>query len=152
MDIQKVRITSSEGGFGLRPSPKVEVEQHLTISANGRVWFTGYNNTYASDFGPDNTDNYVVGRRHQFFIGKKKAFDILSLISQYCDNQPFAIFATDIGLWEMTITDTNKGNHKFKGSLCGGVSVGTIDLTDYIRKHIPIDSLFVFDMLRGDDD
>jgi len=54
-------------------------------------------------------------------------------------------YATDIGTWEMTITDTKGEVHTFKGSLCGGVTVGDIDLTYYLREQIPIDSLFVFE-------
>jgi hypothetical protein len=45
----------------------------------------------------------------------------------------------------MTITDTKGEVHTFKGSLCGGVTVGDIDLTYYLREQIPIDSLFVFE-------
>jgi hypothetical protein len=109
----------------------------LTISVTGRIWFTSYN--YGGGFG-----NYVIGRRHQFSIGEKKASDILSLISQYFDNELLIIFATDIGDWEVTITDGDKDRHKFKGSLCGGLAVGDTDLTEFISKHILVDDLFVF--------
>lgn len=44
----------------------------------------------------------------------------------------------------MTITDTNGKVHTFKGSLCGRVSVGDTDMTDYLREHIPADGLFAF--------
>lgn len=53
-------------------------------------------------------------------------------------------YATDIGIWKMEITDTENKKYVFKGSLYGGVFVGDTDLTDYIRKHISIDGLFVF--------
>ena len=33
----------------------------------------------------------------------------------------------------------------FNGSLCGGVTVGDIDLTYYFHKQIPVNNLFVFD-------
>lgn len=42
MQIQKVRIISNNICYGPKPLPEDEVEQHLTISASGRVWFTGY--------------------------------------------------------------------------------------------------------------
>jgi len=44
----------------------------------------------------------------------------------------------------MEITDIENKKYIFKGSLCGGVSVGDTDLTDYIRKNISIDGLFLF--------
>lgn len=137
MNIQKIRIISNSICYGPEPYPKDEVEQHLTISANGRVWFTDYN--YASGFG-----KYQIGRKQQFSIENIIADEILNLFSQYCESEQLLCYVTDIGIWEMEITDTETNKYIFKGSLCGGVSVGDTDLTDYIRKHIPIDGLFVF--------
>ena len=145
MNIQKIKIISNNICYGPEPSPTDEVEQNLTISSTGRVWFTGYN--YGGGF-----SNYIAGRKKQLSIGRNKASDILSLVSQYFDNKPSAIFATDIGEWEIIITDTDKNNQKFKGSLCGGVTVGDIDLTEYIREHISIDGLFVFDDFYCDEE
>lgn len=62
---------------------------------------------------------------------------------------PFSLL---IGDWEMTITETNHDEHKFKGSMCGGVAVDDTDLTDYIRAHIPVDDLFVFGGGYDEDD
>ncbi|MBN7578143.1 hypothetical protein JNO60_04170 [Clostridium beijerinckii] len=44
----------------------------------------------------------------------------------------------------MEITDIENKKYVFKGSLCGGISVGDTDFINYIRKHIHIDGLFVF--------
>lgn len=140
MDIQKIKIVSNNISYGPPPSPTDEVEQHLTISSRGRIWFKGYN--YGEDF-----DNYKIGRSYQLSIGKNKASDILSFISKCFSSHLLNMFVTDVGSWEITITDTNKANHKFKGSLWGGVVVEDINLTEYIRESIPIDGLFVFDDL-----
>lgn len=70
--------------------------------------------------------------------------EMLPLFAQYCESEPLVCYATDIGLWKITITDTNGKVHTFKGSLCGGVSVGNTDMADYLREHIPTDCLFVF--------
>jgi len=137
MEIKKIRIISNNICYGPEPSPEDEVEQHLTISATGRVWFTGYN--YAGGFG-----NYKIGRKQQLSIDKSIADKIMSLFSQYCRVEPLLCFATDIGDWEMIITDIEQKTHVFKGSLCGGVSAGDMDLTDYIREHIAVDDMFVF--------
>lgn len=45
----------------------------------------------------------------------------------------------------MNIIDTKGEVHTFKGSLCGGVSVGDIDITRFLRSHLPINQLFIFD-------
>lgn len=138
LQIQKVRIISNNICYGPEPLPNDEVEQHLTISASGRVWFTGYK--YANGFG-----KFDISRKHQFNIGKPVVKEILELFSQYLDSDQLTCYATDIGTWEMKITDTKGEVHTFNGSLCGGVTVGDIDLTYYLREQIPIDSLFVFE-------
>lgn len=68
---------------------------------------------------------------------------MLALFSQYINSNPLVCFATDIGSWEMSITDTEGKSLNFKGSLSGRLTVGDIDLTYYLRKQIPIDNLFV---------
>lgn len=48
----------------------------------------------------------------------------------------------------MTITDTEGSSHNLSGSLCGGVIVGNIDLTQFLRVQLPIEGLLVFDALN----
>lgn len=93
MRIQKIRIISNNICYGAEPSPKDEVEQHLNISANGRVWFTGYN--YASGF-----EKYKIGRKHQFSNDKSITEEMLTLFAQYCESELLVCDATDIGLWK----------------------------------------------------
>lgn len=138
LQIQKVRIVSNNICYGPEPLPNDEVEQHLTISDSGRVWFTGYK--YANGFG-----KFEISRRQQFNIRNSVVKEILELFSQYLDSDQLTCYATDIGTWEMEITDTEGEVHTFKGSLCGGVFVGNTDLTSYLREHIPVKGLFVFD-------
>lgn len=76
---------------------------------------------------------------------KPVAKEILALFSQYINSNQRVCYATDIGLWEMVITDTESKEYTFKGSLCGGVTVGDVDLTSYLREYIPVNGLFVFD-------
>ena len=69
----------------------------------------------------------------------------MELFSQYIESDQLTYYATDIGTWEMKITDTDGKSHNFKGALCGGVTVGDTDLTYYLREQIPIQNLFVFE-------
>jgi hypothetical protein len=144
MEIQKVKIKSNAICYGLPPQPEEEVEQHLTISVSGRVWFTSY--IYGNGFG-----EYQRNRKQQVYIGKEKAKHILSLFCKYIESEPLLIFATDIGDWSMTITETNRRQHQLKGSLCGGIIVDNIDMTELIRKSLLIEDLFVFDGLDHED-
>ena len=137
MQIHKIQIISDLICYGPCPLADEEVEQHLTISTTGRVWFTGYD--YGAGF-----DNYVIGRRQQFSIGKEKAAKLLEYISSYYENNETELFATDIGSWTLKITDTDGHKYEKTGSMCGGVTTEDIDLTDYIKKNIPVDDLAVF--------
>ncbi|WP_092564133.1 hypothetical protein [Anaeromicropila populeti] len=65
MQIRKVRIVSNNICYGPEPLPEDEVEQRLTISVSGRVWFTGYK--YANGF-----SKFEICRRQHFSIGRPK--------------------------------------------------------------------------------
>ncbi|MCO1604490.1 hypothetical protein [Desulfosporosinus nitroreducens] len=86
---------------------------------------------------PNGFGKFEISRRQQFAIGKAVAKEILTLFSQYINSNQLVCYATDIGNWEMVITDTEGKEYTFKGSLCGGVTVGDIDLTYYLREQIP---------------
>ena len=48
----------------------------------------------------------------------------------------------------LTITYPNGNRKELCGSLAGGVTVGKMDLTEYIRNAIPIEGLAVFDSIN----
>lgn len=135
--IKKIRIVSNSISYGMPPKPEDEVKQNLTISATGRVWFTSY--LYGEGYGA-----FKKLKTQHINIGKENAVNILSLIGKYLDSQPVVIFATDIGDWKMTITELNESEQKIVGSLCGGIVVNDIDLTNLIRSILGKDNLFVF--------
>ncbi|MGI6361837.1 MAG: hypothetical protein ACOX05_06080 [Bacillota bacterium] len=136
--VQKIKIVSNNIVYGSCPKPDEEVEQRLTINANGRVWFSGYN--YSRGFG-----QYERGRTKNYSIGKEAATRILSAIDTYFSNEDDTVFITDIGIWEMTITNTEGKSYQFKGSLCCDFNVDGVDLSDLIRDTLGIPGLFVFD-------
>ena len=136
--LQKARIISDLTCYGPCPEPEDAVEQRLTISSNGQVWFSEYL------FGEPGNQKHPMGRQKRIAIGKDKAAAILSLLADYCDAEPLLIRCTDIGDWNLTATAPDGSKKTLSCSLCGGVTVGDVDLTDYIRKQIPIDDLAVF--------
>lgn len=137
MLIQKVRIVSKNICYGPEPLPDDEVEQHLAVSSSGRVWFTGYK--YAKGFG-----KFEICRREQFEIKKLVAKEIMELFSQYLNCDRLGFYITDIGDWEMVITDIEGKEHDLSGPLCGGLTVGDTNLTYYLREHIPVNGLLLF--------
>ena len=40
--IKRIRLISNCFGYGPWPEPATEVEQHLTITSDGRIWFSKY--------------------------------------------------------------------------------------------------------------
>ena len=110
MQIQKIKLISNGICYGQEPSQEDEVEQHLTISATGRVWYTAYQ--YGGGFG-----NYRIGRRQQQYRERCCSGYPVAVL-QYFDNELLAIDGKDIGDWELTIMDADHKKQEYQGQLC----------------------------------
>lgn len=66
------------------------------------------------------------------------AENVLNKVAIYFSKEHDEIFATDIGSWEMKITNTAGKTYKFRGSLCSDFEVDGIDLSDLIRDAFSI--------------
>ncbi len=73
---QKVRIVSNNICYGPSPEPDDEVEQHIIINADGRIWFSAYN--FGSGF-----DGYEKSRSKIYKIEKESATKVLNSIARY---------------------------------------------------------------------
>ncbi len=144
MTLQKIRIVSDLLGYGPWPEPEEPSEQRLTVSASGKVWFT--EKLFGTFEGGSTT-----GRKLQLSIGKEQAASILSKIAEYLEEGPIIPFATDIGMWEMSATAADGSIHRMSGSMCGLDFHGE-NLSAYIRKRVPIDSLAVFGVYGVDEE
>ena len=136
--LQKAQIISDLLCYGPCPEPEEAIEQRITISATGRVWFTEYL------FGEIGCEKKPVGRKIQFSIGKEKAMAILSKLANYLEEEPMLSRCTDIGDGILIATDVSGDVQQMSCSLCGGVVVDEVDLTDFIREQISIEDLAVF--------
>lgn len=137
-NLQKIHIISNNIGYGTPPEPDEEVEQHITINADGRVWFSAYH------FG-DVLGKYQKARSQQFKIDKDSADCLISAFASYFGNEYEEVFATDIGNWMMEMTNTDGVVYKFRGSLCANFSIDGTDLSDMVRDLLDMDDLYVFD-------
>lgn len=137
-EVKRIRIVSDHFCWGLRPAPTVEVEQRLTIAADGRVWFSGYH------YG-ENYQKYERGRTHNFHIGKSSAVRILTVAGKYFSKGYETGFALDCGLWKMEIVNIQGKVYHFTGSLCADLVVDGIDLSNLIRDTLCMQDLFAFD-------
>lgn len=135
---QKVRIVSNNICYGPPPEPDDEVKQHITINADGRVWFSAYN--FGSGF-----DGHKKSRSKIYKIEKDNAARVLNSIAQYFSTEYIEVFATDIGEWTMEITNTEDEVYKYRGSLIANFEVNGVDLSDVVREALGMDDLYVFD-------
>ena len=135
---QKVRIVSNNICYGPMPEPDDEIEQHITINAEGRVWFSAYN--FGTGFG-----GHQKARSQIYKIDKGTAQSVLTSIAQYFSTEFIEVFATDIGDWTMEITNTEGTVYKYKGSLCADFEVDGGDLSDMVRDALGMNDLYVFD-------
>jgi len=135
---QKIRIISNNWCYGPMPEPEDEIEQHLTINSNGRVWFSVY------AFGE-------IGKKHprvrstNYRIDPQKAKKVLDAIADYFSEPYEEIFATDIGDWKLLIANTDGQEFQYKGSLCADLVVEDTDLSELIRDTLGMDDLYAFD-------
>lgn len=131
--LHKATIKSNSVGFGPMPEPLEEVEQRLTISRFGRVWFSAYS------YGGTRL------RKKQVWLGEERACRLLYLIGTYfCSCEELSL-ATDIGMWEMRLQDIDGVATKFVGSLCCAFRVEGRDLSTIIREELGMRDLFLYD-------
>ena len=142
--LQKVQIISDLLCYGPSPAPDEPVEQHLSISFTGRIWFSEYL------FGEIGESGRTPGRKVQCNIGKGRTARILSYIADYFESNRITAFAIDVGTWNMTANWPDGSKQRLSGSMIGDVSVESMNLTKLIRDSIPIEGLKVFSL--GDDD
>jgi hypothetical protein len=100
------------------------------------VCYTGYAYGYGK---------YKKAESKNYKIAKETAEDILNKVAIYFSNEYDEIYATNIGSWEMEITNTEGKAYKFRGSICADFEVDGVDLSDLIRDSLEIDDLYVFD-------
>lgn len=135
---KKIRIVSNGMGYGPCPEPNDIVEQHITIKSDGQAWFSAF------EFG-DGLGKYEKAQTKNYKMEMAVAENVLNNVAIYFSNEYDEIFATDIGNWEMEITNTAGKTYKFRGSLCADFEVDGIDLSDLIRDALSMQDLYVFD-------
>ena len=134
--LKKFRLISNNICYGPCPNADEEVEQHLTIISDGRVWFSRYN--YGLGDG-----KYELAEKKQLNIGKDIAVDILAFTKKYFDEKGIVMKCTDVGIWELFLTDENDAQYTIDGSVIPDDY--TSEISNYIRERLPLENLFLFD-------
>ncbi len=133
----KIRLISNNVCYGPMTELDEEFEQHLTILSDGRVWFSRY------AFGDGFNGNNKLIEKNQLNIGKESATEILSYIKSYFDKKGLMLRCTDVGVWELFVTNENGFKTVILGSLMSDDY--TTEISEYLREKLPIDNLFLFD-------
>ena len=141
-EIRSIRIESNNICYGPGPGADDEVEQYLTISSTGRVWFSARNYQQYC-----NSKDYC--RKKQTSIDKWKAEFLLRLIDNISENMSFV---TDVGSYDLEIRYSNDTKRRISGSLIGGVyshaygDENNVDVTRLIRRCVPVYGLWESDV------
>ena len=135
---KQLRIISNNIGLGPQSEPGSEVEQRMTITLDGQVFFSAY----SFEVPPD---QYRKTRTQTFRIEQTAAQKILGAVATYFSNEYDELFATDVGNWSMELTNTEGVVYKFGGALSAGFEVNGVNLSDLIRDALKMKDLYVFD-------
>ena len=131
--IRKITLVSDNVCYG--PAPKMgEITcQKLTINNKGRVDISFYE--YSG----------VMMEHVAFYIVKEKANEIIEDITNYFQENPLITYVTDVGSWELTLTNEEGEKYKFNGPLWSDDDYWFEEMSDDIRKALQRRDLFVFD-------
>lgn len=134
--MRKCRIKTNIIAYGPEPAPSDEVEQHLTVSESGRVWFSAYQYGGGS---------YRRSRSSLLYIGPEAAEEILRTIRSWALQDHQDLVVTDTGCWELTLVESEDMELCAFGSVAEQTMLGGENLSDILRRKIPIDNLFLLD-------
>jgi hypothetical protein len=130
---RKITLISNSVGFGPCPEEKAEVEQRLTINDRGQIFVTYYN--YAG----------TILRKERFHISVEKAIKFLQDINTAFCIRTDSNFVTDVGTWELVITNTEGRAFTFNGSLNCNADPTLGNLSANLRKMLDHPMLLCFD-------
>ena len=136
--LMKIQLTSNNIGYGPCPDPEEEIEQRLTIAKDGRVWLSHY--IYG-----EHESKLTLKEKEAFTISAEDACYIMSVVAAYFESDFEIPFVTDVGSWDLTLTNSEGMEYKVSGPLCHDLLVADGGLSNIIRSRLGRTDLFVFD-------
>ncbi len=135
--LKKIQVYSHALGYGPCPKPEDEIAQKLTINAEGQVWITKY------AFGVCGVNKKIGSIR--LSIEKEQVDYLFSKYEKCFSENPLIPLATDVGDFNLCLTNTDGCVFKFKGSLIPCYEIDGKYLSDWTRDILDRPDLFVFD-------
>ena len=136
-ELQKMRLVANNMGYGPLPPPDEEVEQRLTVTANGKVWL--------SRWCLHENMTYVMISREQFKVKPTCTKSLFSQIAAYFSDSETAGMATDVAVWELELTNLEGTLFPFTGPMLRGFSTELDAISDKLRSVFDRKGLFAFD-------
>lgn len=135
-EAKRIRLVSNSIGFGKIPEPDTEVEQHLTIVSDGRVFFSSYQ--YGDGI------KYIKTGSGRGKIAPETAQRCLELIGKFFASPGTNLDACDVGNWVLGITNANDTTFLFRGALCF-MDVDLAEISEELREVLDMPQLYAFD-------
>ena len=109
--VSKMKLVSNCMCYGPEPEDGEELEQHLTVSRDGRIWFSAYGYDHKSESG------LRLIRKYQEKISPEAANYFLANVAYLFSEEVVIPYATDVGSWDLVLTNEEGEASKFGGSL-----------------------------------
>lgn len=145
--VKSVRIISNKECHGFEPDLTMEVEQKLTITESGRIWFS------AKNYDQHNSGDGCC-RKKQLSIGRWKTEFLIRMIANMTEPMPCG---TGMDSYQIEIQNQN-GLKKYVSGLLDGNLLShayghndNVNLTKLFRRYIPIYGLWAFDSAMSPD-
>ena len=135
--IKSVQIISNNLCYGPMPDRYDEIEQHLTIRADGKYWLTRY------DYG-DGPDKYQLTKKSQGQMYPGKVDGILNRLKDLYRVDPITFCVTDCGEWKIKATLVDGTTMPFRGSLANLHPIQS-EISQMIRIELDMYDLFLLD-------
>mgnify|MGYP000844408995 CR=1 FL=1 len=139
-EIEKLKLRTYSFGLNITAGLQKDIKQNLTINDSGKVQFTSY--VFA---GNDSGNIHQREGTKDFKIEKTNVHKIFSAFSNFFINIDEHRIVSDIGGWELELTNTEGDTYFFCGSIDKVLNYKGIDLSILIRDALGMDNLLVFD-------
>lgn len=136
--LQKIQLRTNILQLGFIPYKGREIEQRLTITADGKVWFSRYG------YG-ESAKKYDLIEKTNYTISKSATDSIFMAISSYFCKNHNTFVVKDAGIWDLTLTNTEGRTFKFIGCLPVQTQNDLTELSDIIRTNLECQDVFAFD-------
>ena len=137
--IKGMKLVSNRLCFGPQPKPMDEIEQHLSIYGDGRVFFSGY------WFGDGYDFKYKKARSKRFKIEALEAAYVLNHVAMLFSKDFPMDLVTDVGEWTLELINTDGESFHYYGALFADLLIDGVGLSYLIRKYLGMSDLFAFD-------